>query len=237
MNWHSSIGAPLTSRARSLRKSLPDESSDGSPAGVEYGARALGARSVLADPRYPQMRARVNQLLKKRDWFMPYAPSILEEHGSAYFEDFRPGQDMHLAFGPGRKPATRYQPRFTWMEHAAHTRSTPSRIRLPHTDSGVLFPDRRAHGAQHEFQSTRPANGRYATQAVHLPMEGCIECTGVEGYIVAAPRPRARSTVVSDDELLASMRSSPRPGTRGDLRGGSPVAHAERRLPLRRPTQ
>ena len=50
----------------------------------EYGPRALGSRSVLADPRDPDSKARVNQLLKKRDWFMPYAPSILDEFKDEY---------------------------------------------------------------------------------------------------------------------------------------------------------
>jgi carbamoyltransferase len=45
----------------------------------EFGARALGNRSVLADPRKDSSKARLNQLMKKRDWFMPFAPSILEE--------------------------------------------------------------------------------------------------------------------------------------------------------------
>ena len=75
------------------------------------------------------MRARVNQLLKKRDWFMPYAPSILEEHGSAYFEDFRPGQYMHLAFR-ARPEARDKVPGAIHVDGTCrHTRSTPSRIR------------------------------------------------------------------------------------------------------------
>ena len=46
----------------------------------EYGKRSLGCRSILADPRKLESKSRINQLLKKRDWFMPYAPSILEEY-------------------------------------------------------------------------------------------------------------------------------------------------------------
>lgn len=46
---------------------------------AEYGPRSLGARSILADPRNEASKLRVNQRLKRRDWFMPFAPSILEE--------------------------------------------------------------------------------------------------------------------------------------------------------------
>ena len=65
---------------------------------AEFGARALGARSVLADPRDAKAKAKVNRHLKKRDWFMPYAPSILEEHGNEYFENFSPSPYMNNGF-------------------------------------------------------------------------------------------------------------------------------------------
>ena len=53
----------------------------------DLGPRALGARSVLADPRNIQNKARVNQLLKKREWFMPYAPSILSDKMNIFFKN------------------------------------------------------------------------------------------------------------------------------------------------------
>ena len=51
---------------------------------MEYGPRALGNRSVLADPTDPKMRDRINQFLKKRDWFMPFCPSMLFEAKDEY---------------------------------------------------------------------------------------------------------------------------------------------------------
>lgn len=53
----------------------------------ELGPRALGARSVLADPRDVKNKAKVNQLLKKREWFMPYAPSILSDKMNLFFNN------------------------------------------------------------------------------------------------------------------------------------------------------
>jgi carbamoyltransferase len=64
----------------------------------EYGPRALGSRSVLADPRDPDSKARVNQLLKKRDWFMPYAPSILDEFKDEYLEEASESPYMAMAY-------------------------------------------------------------------------------------------------------------------------------------------
>lgn len=52
----------------------------------EWGPRALGHRSVLGDARQIKSRERLNNQLKNRDWFMPFAPSILEEYIHDYFE-------------------------------------------------------------------------------------------------------------------------------------------------------
>lgn len=65
---------------------------------AELGPRALGYRSVLADPRSFNIKARINQLMKKRDWFMPYAPSIMEEYVSEYFDNFCISPYMTYAF-------------------------------------------------------------------------------------------------------------------------------------------
>jgi len=53
---------------------------------VEWGPRALGNRSILADPRNAKMKDILNEKIKHRESFRPFAPSILEEHLSEYFE-------------------------------------------------------------------------------------------------------------------------------------------------------
>jgi carbamoyltransferase len=52
---------------------------------MEWGARALGNRSILADPRRPDMREVINTKIKFREKFRPFAPSILEDAIDAYF--------------------------------------------------------------------------------------------------------------------------------------------------------
>jgi carbamoyltransferase len=54
--------------------------------GLEFGPRALGHRSILADPRRAEMKERVNQAVKFREGFRPFAPSCLEERAADYFE-------------------------------------------------------------------------------------------------------------------------------------------------------
>ena len=53
---------------------------------AEWGPRALGNRSILADPRNAKMKDILNEKIKHRESFRPFAPSILEEHTSEYFE-------------------------------------------------------------------------------------------------------------------------------------------------------
>ncbi len=54
---------------------------------MEFGARALGNRSLIADPRREDMRDIINLKIKFREKFRPFAPSILREHVKDYFED------------------------------------------------------------------------------------------------------------------------------------------------------
>ena len=53
---------------------------------MEFGPRALGARSILGDPRSPRMQAEMNLKIKFRESFRPFAPSVLRERVSEYFE-------------------------------------------------------------------------------------------------------------------------------------------------------
>ncbi|MBA1914490.1 carbamoyltransferase, partial [Escherichia coli] len=53
---------------------------------MEFGPRALGNRSLLADPRRPDMRDILNQKVKHREDFRPFAPSVLAEHAEEWFE-------------------------------------------------------------------------------------------------------------------------------------------------------
>ncbi len=53
---------------------------------MEFGPRSLGARSILADPRQEDMRDRINAMVKKRENFRPFAPSVLAERVSEHFD-------------------------------------------------------------------------------------------------------------------------------------------------------
>lgn len=54
---------------------------------MEFGARALGNRSILADPVHQDVVRVINQMIKKRDFWMPFAPVVLRERADAYFRN------------------------------------------------------------------------------------------------------------------------------------------------------
>jgi carbamoyltransferase len=63
---------------------------------MEYGPRALGNRSILGDARSPEMQKKMNLKIKYREGFRPFAPSVLEEDISVYFNLDRPSPYMLL---------------------------------------------------------------------------------------------------------------------------------------------
>ena len=70
---------------------------------MEWGPRALGNRSILADPRRKEMKDVLNEKIKHRESFRPFAPSILEEHVSEYF-DINISSPYMLMVAPVKKP-------------------------------------------------------------------------------------------------------------------------------------
>jgi len=70
---------------------------------MEWGPRALGNRSILADPRRADMKDILNAKIKHRESFRPFAPSIMEEFESEYFEMDIPSPYM-LMVSPVKKP-------------------------------------------------------------------------------------------------------------------------------------
>ena len=74
-----------------LNENLAKDISNGKVVGwfqgkMEWGPRALGNRSILADPRNPKMKDILNLKIKRRESFRPFAPSIMREHVADWFE-------------------------------------------------------------------------------------------------------------------------------------------------------
>lgn len=65
---------------------------------TEWGPRALGNRSIVANPAFPEIKERMNVKIKKREPFRPFAPSVLEENVGEYFEDAYPVPFMEKVY-------------------------------------------------------------------------------------------------------------------------------------------
>jgi carbamoyltransferase len=65
---------------------------------MEFGPRALGNRSIVVDPRRADMKEILNERIKKREPFRPFAPSVLEERTADYFEQDHPAPTMLMVY-------------------------------------------------------------------------------------------------------------------------------------------
>jgi carbamoyltransferase len=93
---------------------------------MEYGPRALGNRSILGDPRNPEMQKKINLKIKYREGFRPFAPSVLEEKIEEYFDVDRPSPYMLLVFpvnGNRRNPLPEDYNTLEMYERLYHIRS------------------------------------------------------------------------------------------------------------------
>jgi len=75
---------------------------------MEFGPRALGGRSILADPRRPEMQKQLNLKVKFRESFRPFAPSVLAEQAQDYFD--LDGDSPYMLFTANIKAAKRHKP-------------------------------------------------------------------------------------------------------------------------------
>ena len=94
---------------------------------MEFGPRALGCRSILADPRRPEIRDRLNRRIKQREGFRPFAPSVLVDHAAAHFALDHPSPFM-LETCPVRSPLA--LPAVTHVDGSARPQTVDPR-RLP----------------------------------------------------------------------------------------------------------
>ena len=65
---------------------------------MEWGPRALGNRSIVANPGHPDMKDILNARIKRREWFRPFAPSILEDQLGEYFDSSHPSPFMLMVY-------------------------------------------------------------------------------------------------------------------------------------------
>ena len=94
---------------------------------MEFGPRALGHRSILADPRDPEMNAKVNNAVKFREWWRPFAPSILKEAAAEYLEHACDSPFMILT-NPVRPEKRNVIPSVTHVDGSARPQTVEKQI-------------------------------------------------------------------------------------------------------------
>jgi carbamoyltransferase len=92
----------------------------------EFGPRALGNRSILADPRHGHMQDILNRCVKRREAFRPYAPAVVEERASEFFELEGPSPVMLRVV----KVRSKFLPAITHVDGSARVQ-TVSRLQNP----------------------------------------------------------------------------------------------------------
>src|SRR5690606_7045546 len=71
---------------------------------VEFGARALGNRSILARADAPRVVRTINAAIKSRDFWMPFAPSVLAENAGRYYTKAKPVASPYLLYAFRARP-------------------------------------------------------------------------------------------------------------------------------------
>ena len=123
---------------------------------MEWGARALGNRSIVADPRRADMRDIINTRIKFRERFRPFAPSVLEEALDEYFVGAVPDPFM-LQVYPVRPDKRAVVPAITHVDGSGRLQTVSPRSNQRYYNLIRAFArrHRRADAAQHVVQRKR----------------------------------------------------------------------------------
>jgi carbamoyltransferase len=118
---------------------------------MEFGARALGNRSILARADSPSAVREINEMIKNRDFWMPFAPSVLAERAPNYYEKPKPVTSPYMMFGFRSRPekraafaAAQHPYDFTTRPHEVFERHNADYYRLlkeyeSRTGEGILL--------------------------------------------------------------------------------------------------
>lgn len=177
---------------------------------AEYGPRSLGSRSIIADPRSIATKSRLNQTLKRRDWFMPYAPAILSEKIDEWLQE--PQMSPYMQFAPRIKSQMRdLIPAAVHTDGSARVQSVEKEIspffwKIINSFNDItgipiiLNTSFNRHGIS-TISSPR--------QAIEHLLQGCVDYLVIENFLISASKNRIFScslekdkTYLTEDELL-----------------------------------
>jgi len=179
----------------------------------EYGPRSLGARSILGDPRSPIIKARLNQLAKRRDFFMPFAPAVLSEHVESLVSEAHSNPYMQVAVDVSESARLR-------IPAAVHVDGT-ARVQVVECDKNPTF-----YALISAFYKVtgvpavlNTSFNRHGISTISTPraalehlLQGCVEYLYLDGFLVSRSDYVAEISgserVRGEDELLAEFATS-----------------------------
>jgi carbamoyltransferase len=100
---------------------------------MEFGARALGNRSILARADSPTAARVINDIVKNRDFWMPFAPSVIEERAGDYYQKPKPVRSPYMMFAFRARPDR--QTRFAAAQHPYDATTRPHEVSAEHNPS------------------------------------------------------------------------------------------------------
>lgn len=172
---------------------------------AEYGPRSLGARSILAHPGSGLAKERVNQLVKRRDWFMPFAPAVIDQFVPYYFE--RP-----CAASPYMQVALNAKPSALGSIASGVHVDGSSRVQVVSREANSLFYDLVSSfcelttiGAVLNTSFNRHGIATISTprQALDHLLEGCVDYLAIGSFIIDCKQNRLKSLSLCHQSLEA----------------------------------
>jgi carbamoyltransferase len=148
---------------------------------MEFGPRALGARSILADPRPADMQQRLNAHIKLREGFRPFAPAVLAEHAHEYFEGLTGDASPYMLQVVPVKPEAPPLPAITHRDRSARVQTVTAE-RTPGLH-GVLQAFERLTGCPVLVNTSFNIRGE---PVVHTPAEAfaCLMRTDIDALAI-----------------------------------------------------
>lgn len=180
---------------------------------AEYGPRSLGARSILGDPRSQTIKARLNQLAKRRDFFMPFAPAVLFEHAASITDETFSSPYMQVAVDVSSKGRQ-------LVPAAVHVDGT-ARVQTVSIEANPAF-----HSLISAFMelTSVPAVlntsfNRHGISTISTPrsaiehlLQGCVEHLYLDGYLVSrsdfSPEITTEAVIEEENTLLSDFTYS-----------------------------
>jgi carbamoyltransferase len=175
--------------------------------GAEFGPRALGHRSILADPRRVEMRDFINSKIKFREDFRPFAPSVIAEDASVYFDcDYE--SPYMILIAPVRPEWRKAIPSVTHQDQSARIQTVTASLSPKYYELLRAFKERTGISVLLNTSFNRKGMPIVETpqEALDFFLNCALDVLVLDNYIVRKLPPRSPEGANPTEHFLADMR-------------------------------